>query len=581
VQARAPKEEEHTEVSKGSAYEQETREIILSLNNITKTALNGTPILKDVSLGMYLGAKIGILGANGAGKSTVMRILAGQDDSFLGELVRDDGVRVGFLEQEPELTEETVVECLEPSIAPIRSKIAEFNEVSVQMADPDCDMDALMERMSDLQNEIDVVGGWEVEDKLDQAMEALRCPPRDAKIATLSGGEKRRVAICRLLLQNPDILLLDEPTNHLDAQSVEWLERYLADFKGTVVAITHDRYFLDNVAGWILELDQGQGIPFEGNYSAWLDSKAQRLSQEKKRKKDLEKQIDEELQFINRRRKGTHKKGAARMRRLDDLVEASKDYTRQAGLESIIITPGPRLGDEVIQAQGLSKGYGDRLLIDDAFFDIPPGAVVGIVGPNGAGKTTLFEMIMGRVKPDSGNIEIGKTVQPMYVDQSRDGLDGENTVLYELCGDNDTMDFGGREVMSRAYCSWFNFRGTKQNQAVDSLSGGERNRLQLAKTLCSGGNVLMLDEPSNDLDVDTLRALETAIENFAGTVLCVSHDRWFMDRIATHILAYEGDSKLYFFEGGYSEYEDDRRRRTGVTGPVKTKYQPMPTFTMS
>jgi len=552
--------------------------MILALDNVDKNAPDGKAILKDVCLGMYMGAKIGILGSNGAGKSTVMRILAGKDKDFDGELQVDPSVRIGHLEQEPVLEAETVIENLEPALQRTKDMLDEFNEISMQMAEPDADMDTLLARMDTLQSTLDACNGWELDKKLDQAMEALRCPPREAKVATLSGGERRRVAICRLLLSEPDILLLDEPTNHLDAESVAWLERFLGDFKGTVVAITHDRYFLDNVAGWILELDQGQGIPFEGNYSAWLESKARRLQEEKKRKKDLEAQIEKELEFINSRRSGRQKKGKARLRRYEELVDAAATYSREAGLDSIVITPGPWLGAEVVSVIGVSKGYGNRLLINNANFQIPPGAVVGIIGPNGAGKTTLFKMIMGTEQPDLGRIVVGDTVVPMYVDQGREGLDDESTVFDELTGGVDIIDIGGREIMSRAYCSWFNFKGSVQNQLVSTLSGGERNRLQLAKTLRLGGNLLMLDEPSNDLDVDTLRALETAIENFAGTVVCVSHDRWFLDRVATHILAYEGDSELRFFEGSYSEYEEDRIARTGVVDPVRVKYRPMPSF---
>lgn len=567
-----------TAVSEGAAYAQETRKIILELDQVDKKAQDGTPILKNVSLGMYLGAKIGILGRNGAGKSTVMRILAGKDDKFLGNLTLEKGIRVGHLEQEPVIEEETVIECLEQAVKPIKQMVQDFEDVSVKMTDPDCDMDALMVEMDKLQSQIDAADAYNLDEKLDQAMEALRCPPRDAKIETLSGGERRRVAICRLLLSNPDILLLDEPTNHLDALSVAWLERYLFEFKGTVVAITHDRYFLDNVAGWILELDQGQGIPFEGNYSAWLESKAKRLGKESTKKKSLERQMTKELEFINNMRSGQQKKGKARLRRYEELEKAAQDFTRDSELDSIVISPGPRLADEVVRVKNLCKGYGERLLINDATFELPAGAVVGIIGPNGAGKTTLFKMITGKEKPDAGDIVVGSSVAPMYVDQSREDLDPESTVFEEMTGDQDYLNIGGREVMGRAYCSWFNFKGTIQNRRVKDLSGGERNRLQLAKTLRLGGNVLMLDEPSNDLDVDTLRALENAIENFAGTVLCVSHDRWFLDRIATHILAYEGDSQVRFFPGSYSEYEEDRIARTGVVDPTTTTYKPMPTI---
>jgi len=574
----APRAPPSSKVSDGAAYTQETRDIILELDHATKSAPDGTPILKDVCLGMYMGAKIGILGKNGAGKSTVMRILAGVEEQFQGKLNIDENVRIGYLEQEPQLEAETVIECLEPAVRPIRDMLKAYEDVSLQMAEPDCDMDALMEQMDKMQSELDACGAWELDDKLDQAMEALRCPPRDAQVATLSGGERRRVAICRLLLESPDILLLDEPTNHLDAQSVAWLERFLADFKGTVVAITHDRYFLDNVAGWILELDQGEGIPFEGNYSAWLESKAQRLAQASKKKESLEKEIARELDFIKTTRAGTAKKGKARLRRYDDLVASADAFARDSQLDSIVITPGPRLAGDVVKFWDVAKGFGERLLISDARFEFPPGAVVGIVGPNGAGKTTLFRMIMGTETPDAGTITVGDEVVPMCVDQSRDDLDDDNTVFEELTGGLSHIMIGGREVMSRAYCSWFNFKGSLQNRRVGDLSGGERNRLQLAKTLRMGGNLLMLDEPSNDLDVETLRALENAIENFAGTVVCISHDRWFLDRIATHILAYEGDSQVVLFPGSYSEYEEDRIARTGVRDPTRTKYRPMPTM---
>lgn len=565
-----------SKVTEGAAYAQETRKMILELDNVDKTAVDGKIILKDVCLGMYMGAKIGILGTNGAGKSTVMRILAGKDTDFDGELKLDPSIRIGYLEQEPVLEAETVIENLEPALAHTKAMLTEFEEVSAKMADPDEDMDALLARMDTLQCRIDACNGWELDSTVNQAMEALRCPPRDAKVATLSGGEQRRVAICRLLLSNPDILLLDEPTNHLDAQSVAWLERFLADFKGTVVAITHDRYFLDNVAGWILELDEGKGIPFEGNYSSWLESKAYRLANAAKKKVGLEAQIKKELEYVKMQRSGQQKKGKARLRKYESLVAEAASFNRNAGIDSIVITPGPQLRGVVVKAKGLCKGFGERMLISDANFDFPPGAVVGIVGPNGAGKSTLFKMIMGTDLPDAGEIIVGDSVAPMYVDQTREGLAGDNSVYEELTGELDTIDVGGRMINSRQYASWFNFRGNIMDREVSSLSGGERNRLQLAKTLRLGGNLLMLDEPTNDLDIDTLRALETAIENFAGTVVCVSHDRWFLDRIATHILAYEGDSQLVFFPGSYSEYEEDRVARTGFADPTQVKYRPMP-----
>lgn len=561
------------------AYDQETRDIILSLDHVEKKSQDGSYILKDVCLGMYMGAKIGILGKNGAGKSTVMRILSGQDPEFLGDLTMDPSIQVGYLPQEPVLEEETVIDVLEPAVQKTRDLLKKFEDVTAQMGEEDADIDALVEQMEKLQGKIDACNAWAIDDKLDEAMDALRCPPRDAKIANLSGGELRRIAICRLLLSSPDILLLDEPTNHLDAQSVAWLERFLAEFKGTVVAITHDRYFLDNVAGWILELDQGKGLPFQGNYSGWLEHKADRLKSEAKRKSTLESQMAKELEFIQNTRAGRQKKGKARLRKYEELESAAAAFNRSSELDSIVITPGPRLDprEPVVTAKGLCKGYGDRLLISDADFEIPPGAVVGIVGPNGAGKSTLFKMMMGTEKPDQGELKLGKTAAPMYVEQMREDLDPNSTVFEELTDGLDSFNIGGREVNSRAYCSWFNFKGKIQQRTVDSLSGGERNRLQLAKTLRLGGNLLMLDEPSNDLDVETLRALETAIENFAGTVLCISHDRWFLDRIATHIIAYEGDSELKFFEGGYSEYEDDLLARKGTRDPMKVSYKPMPT----
>eukprot|EP00444_Apocalathium_aciculiferum_P024037 CAMPEP_0183421138 /NCGR_PEP_ID=MMETSP0370-20130417/26900_1 /TAXON_ID=268820 /ORGANISM="Peridinium aciculiferum, Strain PAER-2" /LENGTH=604 /DNA_ID=CAMNT_0025605093 /DNA_START=15 /DNA_END=1827 /DNA_ORIENTATION=+ len=563
-------------LSKEGAYSQETRNIILEIEGITKLANDGTKILSDVHLGMYLGAKIGILGVNGAGKSTVMRILAGQDKDFMGNLNLDDGIKIGYLEQEPVIEEETVFECLNKALQNTRDMIKEFEDISMQMAEDGADMDSLMEKMDRMQEKLDACSAWQLDDFLDQAMEALRCPPRDAKIAVLSGGERRRVAICRLLLSNPDILLLDEPTNHLDAQSIAWLERFLADYKGTVVAITHDRYFLDNVAGWILELDQGKGLPFQGNYSQWLENKAKRLQGETKKKKSLEREINSELEFINMNKAGRQKKGKNRLRKYDDLVKEATNFNRESDFDSIVIRPGPPLRSDVLTLGKVSKGYDGRLLINEANLMIPAGAVVGIIGPNGAGKSTLFNMIMGKIQPDSGTITIGKDVVPMYVDQSREDLDPEATVFDELTGGQFSFDFGGKECSSYKYCSWFNFKSNKQSQKVGTLSGGERNRLQLGKTLRLGGNVLMLDEPSNDLDVNTLRALETAIQNWAGTTICISHDRWFLDRIATHIIAYEGNSELRFFEGGYSEYEQDLIERTGSANPTKVEYKPIP-----
>ncbi|KAI8464117.1 MAG: ABC family transporter [Monoraphidium minutum] len=511
-------------------------------------APSGKELLKNINLGMYLGAKIGILGANGSGKSTLMKILAGVDENCEGRVVRSPGIRVGYLEQEPALEDgATVAENIEPAVAHIRSMVAEYEAVSQKMAEPDADFDALTKKMERLQDTLDACNGWEVDRQLEQAMDALRCPPGDALVANLSGGERRRVALARLLLAAPEILLLDEPTNHLDAESVAWLESFLASFKGTVVAVTHDRYFLDNVAGWILELDRGQGIPFEGNYSEWLRAKETRLAQEEKQQAHLKKTIDHELEFINRQAKGQQKKGKDRQRRYEDLVAAANAYVKDTQVDSITIPVGPRLGDKVVEAKGLSKAFGERLLVDGLDFSVPPGSVVGIVGGNGAGKSTLFRMIMGQITPDGGTLELGDTVVPMYVDQSRDELDPKQTVYDAIAGGAEEVDLNGRSVNARAYCGWYNFKGADQSKRVGDLSGGERNRLQLARVLRQSGNLLLLDEPTNDLDVTTLRCLEEAITNFAGSTLVVSHDRWFLDRVATHIMAFEGDSQVTWF----------------------------------
>ncbi|GLI60196.1 hypothetical protein VaNZ11_002265 [Volvox africanus] len=568
------------EVRQGGAYKEETRKIILSLERVRKVAPSGKELLKGVSLGMYLGAKIGVLGANGAGKSTLMKILAGVDTALAdGRIVTAPGIQIGYLPQEPELNDgETVSSNIEPALKHVRDKLAQYEALSLQMGEPDADLDALSNKMDRLQAELDAIHGWEVERTLEQAMDALRCPPPNGLVKNLSGGERRRVALCRLLLSSPDILLLDEPTNHLDAESVAWLERFLADFKGTVVAVTHDRYFLDNVAGWILELDRGAGIPFEGNYSEWLAAKAKRMTQESKQQAALDKAISEELDWINKKAKGQQKKGAARMRRYDELVSQQASYVKQAQLDSITIPQGPRLGDLVMEVNGLRKSFDDRLLIDDASFNIPPGAVVGIIGGNGAGKSTLFRMIMQQQNPDGGQLRLGDTVVPMYVDQSREALAADKTVYEEIAEGKDEVDLGGRLINARAYCSWYNFKGADQQKKVGSLSGGERNRLHLAKTLKQAGNLLLLDEPTNDLDVDTLRCLEEAILNFAGTTLIISHDRWFLDRVATHILAFEGDSKLHFFTGSYSDYDEDRRKRIGSgAAPTRLKFRKLAT----
>ena len=565
-------------VKEGSAYQTETRKIILSLGKVRKLTPNGKELIKNINLGMYLGAKIGILGANGAGKSTLMKILAGVDKDFDGEIFLDDGIKVGYLPQEPPLDDgETVMENIEVGVAAVKADIDEYNKISMEMAEPDCDMDRLMARMDQLQTKLDASNAWEIDRTVERAMDALRCPPGDAKVKNLSGGERRRVAICRLLLSQPDILLLDEPTNHLDAQSVAWLEQFLATFPGTVVAITHDRYFLDNVAGWILELDRGQGIPFEGNYSSWLESKSRRLEAESKKQDSLSRTINQELEWVRKNAKGQQKKGKARLRAYEELCEAANQFTARAELDSITIPAAPRLGSTVIDVEGVTKGYDSRgLLIEDLNCMIPPGAVVGIVGANGAGKTTLFKMITGVDEPDAGKVVVGETVKLMYVDQDRGSLDDNKTVFEELSGGAEEISLGTRTVNSRAYCSWYNFKSADQQKKVGTLSGGERNRLQLAKTLTSGGNVLMLDEPTNDLDVTTLRALEEAIMSWNGVTMCISHDRWFLNKIATHILAYEGDSKVTFFAGSYDEYEEHRKERMGGAEPAPIKYKPMP-----
>jgi len=565
-------------VKEGSAYQTETRKIILSLGKVRKVTPNGKELIKNINLGMYLGAKIGILGANGAGKSTLMKILAGVDKDFDGEIHLDDGIKVGYLPQEPPLDDgETVMENIEVGVKAVKADLAEYNDVSMQMAEPDCDMDKLMARMDALQTKLDASDAWEIDRTVSRAMDALRCPPGDALVKNLSGGERRRVAICRLLLAQPDILLLDEPTNHLDAQSVAWLEQFLATFPGTVVAITHDRYFLDNVAGWILELDRGEGIPFEGNYSTWLDSKSKRLEAEGKKQDSLQRTINQELEWVRSNAKGQQKKGKARLRAYEELCDAANAFTARAELDSITIPAAPRLGSEVITVSGVSKGYEGRgLLIEGLDCIIPAGAVVGIVGANGAGKTTLFKMITGVDAPDAGTVTVGETVKLMYVDQDRGSLNADKTVFEELSGGAEEISLGSRTVNARAYCSWYNFKSSDQQKKVGDLSGGERNRLQLAKTLTSGGNVLMLDEPTNDLDVTTLRALEEAVMSWNGVTMCISHDRWFLNKIATHILAYEGDSKVTFFAGSYDEYEEHRKERMGGAEPAPIKYKPMP-----
>jgi energy-dependent translational throttle protein EttA len=562
-------------VREGAAYGQETRKTILTMNRVSKVTPTGKTLLSNVSLGYYLGAKIGILGANGAGKSTLMKILAGVDQDIDGEIERAPGIRVGYLEQEPKLDAgETVMSNIEPAVQRVKDMVAEFESVSAEMATDGADVETLMAKMEKLQNDLDANNAWEIDRFVEQAMDALRCPPGDARVADLSGGERRRVALCRLVLENPDVLLLDEPTNHLDAESVAWLEQYLSRFPGTVVAITHDRYFLDNVAGWILELDRGQGLPFEGNYSEWLNAKEKRLSQEKKEQSALRRTMESELAWMNSNAKGQQKKGQARVNRYEDLAAQAASYIQNSQVDTITIPIGPRLGSDVVRFEGVSKSFDDKLLLEKLDVEIPSCAVVGIVGPNGAGKSTLFRMIMGEQQPDKGSVTVGSTVTPMYVEQSREALDENNkTLVEEVGGGADLLNLGGREVNVRAYCYWYNFKGADQQKQVSMLSGGERNRLMLAKTLQKSGNLLLLDEPTNDLDVDTLRALEEAINNFAGTVLCISHDRWFLDRICTHILAFEGESTATFFTGNYSEYAEDWRKRNGGKDPTRIKFR--------
>ncbi|MGH6900133.1 MAG: energy-dependent translational throttle protein EttA [Geminicoccaceae bacterium] len=549
---------------------------IYVMQRLTKIFPGGKKVLENITLAFLPGAKIGVLGINGAGKSTLLRIMAGLDHDFSGEAWAADGARVGFLPQEPELdaTKDVLGNVME-GVAATKALLDRFDEVSAGFADPDADMDALMAEQAELQEKIDAVGGWELQRTLDIAMDALRCPPGEQDVATLSGGERRRVALCRLLLQQPDLLLLDEPTNHLDAESVAWLERFLQDYKGTVVAITHDRYFLDNVAGWILELDRGHGIPWQGNYSSWLEQKQKRLAQEERQEQAREQTLARELEWIRASPRARQAKSKARITAYEDLL--SQAEARAPGSAQIMIPPGPRLGDVVIEAAHLRKGYGDRLLIDDLDFRLPPGGIVGVIGPNGAGKTTLFRMIVGEEQPDAGTLRLGDTVTLGHVDQSRETLAPGKSVWEEISGGRDAIQLGKREVGSRAYVAAFNFRGPDQQKKVGTLSGGERNRVHLAKLLKGGANVILLDEPTNDLDVDTLRALEDALLDFAGCAVLISHDRWFLDRIATHILAFEGDSRVEWFEGNYQDYEADRKRRLGAAAdqPHRIKYKPL------
>ena len=549
---------------------------IYVMKGLSKTYPGGRKVLENVWLSFLPGAKIGVLGGNGAGKSTLMKIMAGIDKEFNGEAWAADGVTVGYLSQEPQLdASKDVLGNVMEGVGPTKALLDEFEAVSMAMGDEDADFDTLLTRQAELQEKIDAADAWDLQRKVEIAMDALRCPPGDAEVTKLSGGEKRRVALCRLLLSSPDMLLLDEPTNHLDAESVAWLEHFLEDYKGTVVAVTHDRYFLDNVAGWILELDRGQGIPFEGNYSGWLEQKQKRLEQEEKTESSRQKSLQRELEWIRQSPKARQAKSKARINAYETLLAQSNE--KSGGVAQITIPAGPRLGNLVIEAQSLNKGFGDRLLIEDLNFLLPPGGIVGVIGPNGAGKTTLFRMITGQDKPDSGSFKVGDTVVLGYVDQSRDSLDDNKTVWQEISDGLDEIELGKMKMASRAYVGNFNFKGGDQQKKVGLLSGGERNRVHLAKMLKSGANVLLLDEPTNDLDVDTLRALEEALDSFAGCAVIISHDRWFLDRIATHILAFEGESHVEWFEGNYQDYEADRHRRLGTDAdqPHRIKYKPL------
>jgi len=553
------------------------KKVIFSMVRVNKTTPTGKHILKDIYLSFFYGAKIGIIGNNGAGKSTVMKIIAGLDDAYQGEVVWSDGYSVGYLSQEPELDEsKTVREVVEEGTQEIVDVLKEYEEINMKfmdeeiLNDPD-KMQKLMDRQAAVQDRIDALDAWELDTKLSIAMDALRCPPDDQKIAELSGGERRRVALCRLLLQQPDVLLLDEPTNHLDAESIDWLEQHLEQYKGTVLCVTHDRYFLDNVAGWILELDRGEGIPYEGNYASWLEQKSKRLAQEEKHESKRRKELDRELDWIRQSPKGRRAKNKARINNYESmLAEGTKE--KDARL-NIPIPNGPRLGNKVIEASGLTKAFGDKLLVEGLSFQLPPAGIVGIIGPNGAGKTTLFRMMMGEETPDGGAIDMGETVKIGYVDQRHQDIDPNKTVWEVVSGGNEQIEIGGQLFNSRAYVSKFNFNGSDQQKKCGVLSGGERNRLHLAMTLKTEANVLLLDEPTNDIDVNTLRALEEGIEGFAGCAVVISHDRYFLDRICTHILAFEGDSQAYWFEGTYSEYEENRKKRLGDEGPKRIKYR--------
>jgi energy-dependent translational throttle protein EttA len=556
-----------------------SQDIIYTMKGVSKLYPPQRYVLKDIYLSYFYGAKIGVLGLNGSGKSTLLKIMAGEDKDYLGEAFPARAFKVGFLKQEPELDEKlSVKDNIFEGMGELPKLMKEFNAISKKFEDPDLDpneMDKLIEKQGKIQEQIEALNGWEVDQTIEIAMDALRCPDGDSPVTHLSGGEKRRVALCRLLLSNPDILLLDEPTNHLDAESVQWLEQYLARFPGTVIAVTHDRYFLDNVAGWILELDRGEGIPWKGNYSSWLEQKDQRMAREQKDQERRNKTLERELEWIRQSPRARQAKSKARIANYETLMkEPSAERMQEL---SIYIPPGPRLGDIVVEAQNVSKAYGDKLLFDNMNFSLPRGGIVGVIGPNGAGKTTLFRMITGKEKPDSGDFKVGSTVKMAYVDQSRETLDPQKSVYETLSGGQDVIQLGGREVNARQYVSWFNFSGSDQQKKVGNLSGGERNRVNMAKILKEGANLLLLDEPTNDLDVNTMRALEEALLEFAGCAVVISHDRWFLDRICTHILAFEGDSQVNFFTGNFTEYEDDRKKRLGeaASQPRRIRYRPI------
>ncbi|MBI5022000.1 MAG: energy-dependent translational throttle protein EttA [Ignavibacteriales bacterium] len=547
--------------------------IIFSMIGVGKVHKPNKQVLKDIYLSFFYGAKIGVLGLNGAGKSTLLRIIAGIDQDYIGQITSQKDITFGYLSQEPELDPtKTVKQIVEEGAQATVNLVKEYEAISAKFSEPDADYDVLLDKQAKLQERIDHLGAWDIDSKLEQAMDALRCPPSETSVSVISGGERRRVALCRLLLQEPDVLLLDEPTNHLDAESVAWLEHFLSQYKGTVIAVTHDRYFLDNVAGWILELDRGEGIPFEGNYSSWLEQKQARLRLEEKQESKRQKVLQRELEWVRLNPKGRHAKSKARITAYEKMLE--EDNEKRSEELEIFIPPGPRLGDVVIRAENVAKAYGDIILYENLNFNLPAGGIIGIIGPNGAGKTTLFRMITGVEKPESGTITIGETVKLAYVDQNRP-LDPNKTIWQEISGGEDLIKLGNREVNSRAYVARFNFSGTDQQKPVGVLSGGERNRVHLAKILRTGANVLLLDEPTNDLDVNTLRALEEALENFAGCAVIISHDRWFLDRVATHILAFEGDSEAIWFDGNYSEFEEHRRKQLGIEAdrPRRIKYK--------